>query len=164
VVARGVCKRIGHPRLEEKALLLQRLGKTFIVLLKMNSIKQHRLTHQRLFVKSYLAKTYSHPTAQDIFKAAQKQHFRLGLTSVYRILQALEKEGLVIEIKSGGVVHYDYVRNNHYHFVCDRCGKIIDVPTEGNPFEAIAPEKGFHFTTIQSVIIHGLCDDCAKKK
>jgi Fe2+ or Zn2+ uptake regulation protein len=132
--------------------------------MKMISNKPKRKTSQKDFVTSYLEATYDHPSASTIFKAAKKQGIRIGLTSIYRILQDLESEGKIITITAGGEVHYDWLRGEHYHFVCDVCGKILDVKEDADAFERIARENGFNLRSSQGIVIHGICQECAKKK
>jgi Fur family peroxide stress response transcriptional regulator len=130
----------------------------------MISNKPERKTSQKEFVRSYLEETYSHPTAMDIYLAAKRRNVHVGLTSIYRILASLESEGQIITIKSGGKVHYDWVRGGHYHFVCDVCGKITDVTEGVDAFEKIANDNGFNLRSSQGIVIHGICQECTKKQ
>jgi Fur family transcriptional regulator, peroxide stress response regulator len=133
------------------------------MLLKMISIKQTRQTFQKRFVEEYLASHFDHPTAEEIYLAGKEQNLRLGLTTVYRILDAFAHEGKAIVIKAGGVVHYDFVRDDHYHFVCDVCGKIIDLRGDREIINRLAARHDFVLPTLQGVVIHGFCLDCAKE-
>lgn len=142
--------------------MLRRLSST-ILLLEMILNKPNRNTNQKAFVKAFSEKHYDHPTAMEIYQYARKKGIKIGLTSIYRILDDDVKEGSVIEIKAGGVVHYDYVRNDHYHFVCDNCGKIIDLQDDQEIIKGLALKNSFHIRSVQGVVIHGLCDDCAEK-
>jgi Fur family transcriptional regulator, peroxide stress response regulator len=130
----------------------------------MISNKPGRKTGQKEFVRSYLEGTYVHPTAADIYLAARHRNIKIGLTSIYRILATLEQEGEVITIKSGGKVHYDWVRGGHYHFVCDVCGKITDVTEGVDAFAKIAGANGFNLRSSQGIVIHGICQECSKKQ
>jgi hypothetical protein len=77
--------------------------------MKMISNKK-RNTVQKRFVVDYLTSHYDHPTAEAIYLARQKEGLRLGLTTVYRILEGLRQEGLLVVIISKDEVHYDWIR------------------------------------------------------
>lgn len=122
-----------------------------------------RNTVQKRFVVDYLTSHYDHPTAEAIYLARQKEGLRLGLTTVYRILEGLRQEGLLVVIISKDEVHYDWIRNDHYHFVCDECGKILDLEADKDLFDSLSKRHDFALLSLQGVVIHGLCEDCAKK-
>ena len=131
--------------------------------MKMISNKPTRDTLQKRFVERYLTTHFDHPTALDIYHEAKKENFSIGLTTVYRILEAFRAEGKVIVIKAKGQVQYDYLRNDHYHFVCDSCGKIIDLRGDNDLLEGLCARHDFALFSLQGVVIHGLCHDCAEK-
>lgn len=137
---------------------------TAMMLLKMITNKQNRQTKQKAFVRHYLMSHYDHPTAREIALSAKEAGLSLGLTSAYRLLEGLVEQGEAIEIKAGGVVHFDWQRGDHYHFVCDGCGKVFDLQQDKALFDELARRNAFLIPSIQSVVIHGYCPDCAKKK
>ena len=134
------------------------------MLLKMISNKQKRQTLQKCFVERYLAEHFDHPTSEEIYKEAKKEGLHLGLTTVYRVIEGLISEGRVVVIKAGGVVHYDLVRDDHYHFVCDDCGEIIDLRGDQDLLNKLAKRHDFVLISLQGVVVHGLCEECAKKR
>lgn len=60
-------------------------------------------------------------------------------------------------------MHYDWIRDDHYHFVCDECGKILDLEQDKDLFDSLSKRHDFALLSLQGVVIHGLCEDCAKK-
>ena len=55
----------------------------------------------------------------------------VSLGTIYRNLKTLVEMGEVQELSYGsGHTRYDAKAHNHYHFVCDECGKIedLDIP------------------------------------
>jgi Fur family transcriptional regulator, peroxide stress response regulator len=51
----------------------------------------------------------------------------LSLSTVYRILESLEIEGLIRRVSAGsGVARYDGTIKPHQHLVCRHCGCISD--------------------------------------
>lgn len=128
----------------------------------MISNKPRRQTPQKRFVEACLAAHKDHPTAEQLYQELQTAGHSVGLTSVYRILEGFVAQGKAVAIKAAGEVHYDWVRNDHYHFVCDQCGKIIDLSEDKDLFAKLAAEHSFRLLSLQGVVIHGLCQDCAK--
>jgi Fur family transcriptional regulator, peroxide stress response regulator len=131
--------------------------------MKMISNKPTRDTLQKRFVERYLLTHYDHPTAEEIYREAKKENLSIGLTTVYRILEGFLSEGKVVVIKSGGTIHYDWIRNDHYHFVCDSCGKIVDLRGDNDLLEGLCARHEFVLFSLQGVVIHGLCRACAEK-
>src|SRR4051794_14826926 len=64
--------------------------------------------------------------AQEIHETLTAGGQRIGLASVYRIVDRLAEQGLVQRIDIGdGIVRYEPVRHadHHHHLVCGECGK-----------------------------------------
>jgi Fur family peroxide stress response transcriptional regulator len=144
-------------------IIFAEIARSFILLMEMISNKNTRQTPQKRFIEEFLSTHFDHPAAEEIYEAASSQGLHLGLTTVYRILESLQSDGKVTAIKANGIVHYDWIRDDHYHFVCDRCGEIIDLQEDKDLFEGLAKRHEFKLLTLQGVVIHGLCPDCAKK-
>jgi Fe2+ or Zn2+ uptake regulation protein len=126
------------------------------LLMKMISNKSTRETQKKGFAEDYLRNHYNHPTAQDVYQSARKSGLSLDLTTAYRILEGLVSQKKVVTIKTGGKIHYDWIRNDHYRFVCDDCGKIIDITEDKELFDMIAKQHDFEIVSLQCVILHGL--------
>ena len=104
-------------------------------------------------------------TAQEIFDRLRGSERRVGIASVYRVLDLLASEGLVQRIDLGsGVTRYEPVASggqHHHHLVCDACGKV-------EAFEDPALERAIHEVEETSgyavaghdVVLHGACSDC----
>ena len=111
-------------------------------------------------------------TGSDDFLSAQQLHEELtargesiGLTTVYRNLQALTEAGQVDAIWDGtGETRYRHCSDgHHHHLVCRDCGTTVEVQAE--PVErwadAIAAENGFSDIS-HTVEIFGTCTDCSR--
>jgi Fur family ferric uptake transcriptional regulator len=103
-------------------------------------------------------------TAQEIFDELRSSNRRVGIASVYRILEFLTSERLVQRIDLGsGVSRYEpaWPDGHHHHFVCDNCGKV-------DAFEDKALERALHKVEADSgyavdgheVVLHGACASC----
>jgi len=104
-------------------------------------------------------------TAQEIFDRLRTSGRRVGIASVYRVLDLLTTEGLVKRIELGsGIARYEPVQSggeHHHHLVCDSCGKV-------EAFEDRSLERAIHRLEESSgyavaghdVVLHGACSDC----
>lgn len=82
---------------------------------------------QRDFIVGFLKDAYTHPDAQEIYLAVKEQFPHVSLGTVYRNLEFLTENKIIKKIqKTGGNDRYDYVRENHNHALCRKCGKIYD--------------------------------------
>ena len=85
-----------------------------------------RFTNQKQIILEFLRKDKSHPTADNVFSAAQKKLPRISKATVYRILDGFVKEDLIKNIE-GKKTRFDGNKKNHQHFICNTCGDIIDI-------------------------------------
>ena len=104
-------------------------------------------------------------TAQEIFDRLRASGRRVGIASVYRVLDLLTSEGLVQRIDLGsGIARYEPIHaggGHHHHLVCDACGKV-------EAFEDSRLEHAIHRLEETSgyavaghdVVLHGACGDC----
>lgn len=111
--------------------------------------------------------------AQDsVFRSAQDIHARLrdtnaavGLTSVYRALQALADAGTVDVVRtSSGELTYRRCGNDehHHHLVCRRCGATVEVeaPAIESWVAEVAHANGYVVAS-HTLEITGTCRSCA---
>lgn len=128
---------------------------------------QERNTSQKKLVLDIMTGNFTHPTADEIYEAARKAAPRISRGTVYRNLGLLSRSGKILKISvPGGADHYDITTREHYHFCCEKCGKMLDAP-ETVRIEAEGAEKemegnGFRISG-KSLIFTGLCPSCAKK-
>ena len=121
-----------------------------------------RNSKKRTAILEYLAGSKEHPTASAVFHALSETDPKLSLGTVYRNLNQLVDEGLIIRLTvPGGSDRYDGASLQHSHIICDRCGRICDVPEEttrslSKDIEAITGYKVFD----TGMILHGICSEC----
>ncbi len=122
-----------------------------------------RTTRQRRAVTAALA-------AADDFRSAQEIHDQLrtgpdsvGLSTVYRTLQAMADAGEVDVLRSeaGESVYRRCSTSHHHHLVCRSCGATVEVagPTVERWTSAVAAEHGYTDVS-HTVEIFGTCPDC----
>jgi len=103
-----------------------------------------------------------HPTADWIYSEVRKKIAKVSRGTIYRNLKILEEEGLIIELNVDGTVRrYETRQENHYHFICEKCGRIIDLytPVETRLNAKYAKRTGLKITRHQ-LEFRGLCKDC----
>lgn len=119
-----------------------------------------RNTKQKKLIFDIVENNYCHMTASEIHKKACLDISNISLGTVYRILNDLVEHHKIVRIKTkSGINHYDHLTdNNHYHFICDKCQKIIDI----FDIDLIINDKQLSKLCINSVdvTLTGLCDDC----
>lgn len=87
-----------------------------------------RNTLQKTRIKEYLASRTDHPTAEMVYSDLKPEMPKLSLGTVYRNLNSLAENGEILKFKlQDGIVHYDGITENHYHFICNECGSVSDV-------------------------------------
>lgn len=90
----------------------------------------------------------------------------VGLTTVYRTLQALADAGEVDVLRTDegeSVYRRCSTDDHHHHLVCRHCGSAVEVegPVVEKWADAIATEHGF-VDVAHTVEIFGTCGVCAK--
>jgi Fur family transcriptional regulator, ferric uptake regulator len=123
-----------------------------------------RFTRQRQAVLEVVQQSQQHPDAAHIFDAVRQLVPSISLGTVYRSLEALVKEGHLLQIQQPGMpTRYDARLENHAHFVCDSCGQVVDVfialPDQTQNVAAVL--EGYQVQTAR-VEFHGRCARCAK--
>jgi len=122
----------------------------------------HRLTPQRREVYEVLLAERDHPTATEVFLRAKNRMPGISLATVYNCLETLVDCGLARQVNvDREATRYCPNLQDHGHFVCDRCGKVFDVPVAkgrrpGQTWQL--PEK--FLVTHADLTLRGLCPDC----
>ncbi len=87
-----------------------------------------RYSNQRSLVHQIVESAHDHPTAQAVFERARKRIPSISLGTVYRNLQLLVEEGLLLERKvDNRPARYEANRYRHYHICCSQCGALEDL-------------------------------------
>lgn len=121
-----------------------------------------RITPQRYAVLEYLLTTMTHPTADEIYKALEGQFPNMSVATVYNNLRVLKNIGIVNELTYGDdSSRFDCNMTEHYHIMCEKCGKIVDFDYPSlDEVESLA-EKVTGFTVSHHRMeLYGKCEDC----
>ncbi|WP_040912224.1 peroxide-responsive transcriptional repressor PerR [Lentibacillus jeotgali] len=121
-----------------------------------------RITPQRHAVLEYLLNSMVHPTADDIYKALEGKFPNMSVATVYNNLRVLRKIGLVRELTYGdSSSRFDFNSSEHYHIICEECGKIVDFhyPTL-DEVESLAEQVTGFDVSHHRMEIYGKCEEC----
>jgi Fur family peroxide stress response transcriptional regulator len=125
---------------------------------------QRRDTRQREAILDILRHANSHPTADMIYEEVRKVIPSISKGTDYRNLNILKNMGEISELNlSGTVSRFEGKKNNHYHFTCEKCGRVFDLdePVNGELDKQVAEKTGFKVSCHQ-LEFRGLCKDCQK--
>jgi Fur family transcriptional regulator, peroxide stress response regulator len=121
-----------------------------------------RITPQRHAILEYLIDSMIHPTADDIYKALADKFPNMSVATVYNNLRVFREVGLVKELTYGDAAsRFDFVTGDHYHMICECCGKIVDFHYPGlNEVEHLAAHvTGFQVNS-HRLEVYGICPEC----
>jgi Fur family transcriptional regulator, peroxide stress response regulator len=121
-----------------------------------------RNTRQREAILRILRSTGAHPTADSIYEEAKREIPHISKGTVYRNLKVLQENGQVSELNLDGTEsRFEAKRENHYHFKCERCGRVFDVdePVNTKLDRKVARKTGLEISYHQ-LEFRGLCHDC----
>ncbi|MGG1555077.1 peroxide-responsive transcriptional repressor PerR [Paenibacillus ferrarius] len=123
-----------------------------------------RMTPQRHAILSYLLDSMTHPTADDIYRSLESKFPNMSVATVYNNLKVFIESGLVRELTYGdSSSRFDADMTDHYHAVCDVCGKISDFefPRLSDMEQAAAEQTGFRVGGYR-LEVYGTCPACAE--
>lgn len=126
-----------------------------------------RYSKKREAILQAIQSTDCHPSAEWIYQALKPTHPDLSLGTVYRNLVFFQKQGVV---KSVGVINgqerFDGLTTPHSHFVCSRCGAVIDLHglTPDNSLERTVSEQYKFAVERRELTFYGICQQCMQNK
>ena len=126
-----------------------------------------KYSRQREVIRSFMMGRTDHPTADTVYMNVRQEIPNISLGTVYRNLMLLAETGELAKVDVGdGVVRFDPLTEDHSHFVCSACGRVLDIMLEEEEFLSQAAKKALPGSRIksQSVTFRGLCPACAVKE
>ncbi len=125
-----------------------------------------RTTRQRTAVAEVLGTVDGFRSAQDLHDLLRQDGASVGLTTVYRHLQALADAGQVDVLRTDdgeAVYRRCPTDSHHHHLVCRSCGRSVEVagPEVETWAAGIAEQHGF-VDTSHTVEVFGTCGPCAR--
>ncbi len=130
----------------------------------MNSSPPVRQTRQRTAVKDLLAGQDGFRSAQEVHDLLRQAGESVGLTTVYRSLQALAASGDVdlLVNDDGETVYRKCGTEHHHHLVCRQCGRTVEIagPAVESWADQVAAQHGFSDVS-HSLELFGVCAECS---
>ena len=125
-----------------------------------------RITPQRHAILEYLISSMTHPTADEIYKALEGRFPNMSVATVYNNLRVFREVGLVKELTYGDASsRFDFVTHEHYHIICEECGKIVDFQYPGlDEIEQFAAHVSGYKVSHHRLEVYGLCPECENNK
>jgi Fur family ferric uptake transcriptional regulator len=128
----------------------------------------YKATPQRLVIIKEFAQSDQFLTPADLYEKLKDAHPDIGMVTVYRVLDILDRLGLVCKVHAGGDCHSYKINmaEHHHHLLCSSCGTIINFPCDEPNLEElknkISRETGF---TIKTHILEfvGYCPKCNRE-
>ena len=125
-----------------------------------------RMTLQRMAILHVLHHSGTHLSPTEIYKKARRDVPGLTEPTVYRTLEFLAKNQVVMPAHVGnGKLVYEIAGRNHHHLICQSCGKSFEVQPEAlEPMiRQLEQSSGYRFIN-SHVTFFGICPKCQKTK
>lgn len=131
----------------------------------MEAQQAQRNTRQRRAVAAVMNELDDFASAQQIHDTLRKRGDSVGLSTVYRNLQALVESAEIDVLRSddGETLYRRCSSGHHHHLVCRSCGRTVEVegPTVEKWAGKIAAEH--QFTDVAHTLeIFGTCSSCSR--
>lgn len=125
-----------------------------------------RSTRQRSAVADVLREQSGFHSAQEYFDLLRNRGQRIGLTTVYRTLQALVASGDVdMLVGADGEARYrgcGQALGHHHHLVCRQCGRTVEIAATEVEQWASSVAVAHGFTSVDHTVeLVGTCRNCA---
>ena len=126
--------------------------------------KNLKLTSQRRVILHTAIHAGGHFSAEELLALSKKMDKTISKVTVYRTLSLLKESKILEEQDFGeGKKLYERAqgRKHHDHFVCIKCGKIIEF--ENEPIERLQDHEArkHHFKVVyHSLKLFGFCKSC----
>ncbi len=128
--------------------------------------KKYKRSRQREKILDILHTSSIHPTAAWIYERLKEEIPDLSMGTIYRNLNILIEQRLVRKIDFGSTFdRFDANVDPHYHFICEKCGAIIDLdlPIDASLNEMVNKKTQFRAKR-HRIEFYGLCNKCAQKQ
>jgi len=125
--------------------------------------KDVKLTYQRIKILDYIKNRKKHPTFEMIYNDLVKEIPTISKTTIYNTLHVFIEKGLVTPVSIPGKdVRFDGNSSWHHHFICERCGRIIDLDIRCEYLEK-GEVEGHRIKEFYGYF-KGICRDCLERE
>lgn len=121
-----------------------------------------RMTKTKKAIINFLSENHCLLSKQELIEKLKANKIKPNRSTIYRELQFLTKNNIVIKNTIAGVDYYEIPQDHHHHLVCMKCNSINKVEI-GNHLEKqekqIAKQNKFNIIN-HSLEFYGHCHKC----
>ena len=122
-----------------------------------------KTSKKREAILDLLSSTGEHPSAEWLYARLKMEYPDLSLGTVYRNLSMFREDGTIaVAATVDGNERFHLNTEPHAHFICQSCGKVVDVGMQGRQehvYAEIRRNTG-HVPNWHSLNFFGECSDC----
>ena len=125
---------------------------------------ERRNSIKRQAVLDAICSTDEHFSAERVYRQLNDEYPDISLGTVDRNIGVLLESGSIISVGNvNGEERYDGNTRAHAHFICTKCGAVIDIPSLLSPLQDYASVEMAIGGKVQShsVTFTGVCADCS---
>jgi len=124
------------------------------------------MTRQRRAILEALRRLESHPTGDEVYRAARRRLPHISLGTVYRNLELLSGRGIIRKLDvAGSQRRFDAKLETHDHIRCLACGRLDDVTLKPRVSDAgISRQLPGYQVLGHHLEVVGLCPECRTKR
>lgn len=121
-----------------------------------------RMTTQKRIVYQALEEL-GHASVEYLIEYLRNHNEQISLATIYRNIQALLAEQKIKIVKLKGNDVLETVKEDHAHFVCERCGSIEDIFVDQKEVVSKMSKTCIHQIKKCDIALYGLCQKCTKE-
>jgi len=132
-------------------------------------LKEHGLkfTQPRRIILAAVFKTHKHFDVESLYDNIRQNHHNVSRATVYRTIPLLIESGLIkqsLRCRAKDQYEHIYGHKRHFHFICTKCGRILEVfnPRVEKEVRKMAEKEKFIIQEF-NIGAKGICKDCSKK-
>lgn len=124
-------------------------------------MESKRNTIQRRLIFDAVRELNIHATAEQVYDYVSEKYPAISKATVYRNLSQMADSGELLNIGNFyGSAHYDHNCHRHYHFICEKCGKVYDIDGFEPDIDGCnLAMDGFEVRS-HTLTFSGYCPDC----
>ncbi len=132
--------------------------------------KGKRLTRERTIIVEEVFSDHEHFDSDQLVARLSQHHDkrRVSRSTVYRTLAEMVDAGLLRKVArphDREVYEHDYGYPQHDHFICGKCGELIEFRNQSisEVLDEVAADHGFRISG-HRLEVYGTCDKCSRMK
>ena len=124
-----------------------------------------RMTPQREVLLRVVTRLRGHPTADELYRGVRRVLPSVSPATVYRNAQMLVHAGVLSVLeRASDAIRYDANPEEHHHFICEACGRVVDVYLAQVKYQLDRKRSPLDGSTVTSceLQLRGRCPRCRR--